>query len=97
MVRENIVIESVTMVSRSRIVFYAERLADPDWCTLNFYKRIVNYIHKNSMYADDDMKIIFKFLNHWKDFYHGENKKYFNSIIKRIEYMNKLGYYYEEE
>lgn len=96
MERDNIRIRYEGITKRSEITFFVERIADPDWCTLNEYKRCVKYIHKNAEYPDDDMQLVFKHLYRLEEYYRGENKRFWISVNNRIDYLKSLGYDYDK-
>ena len=96
MEREIILIKFEGIMNRSEITFFVKRITDPDWCTLIEYKRCIKYIHKNSVYPDDDMQLIFNYLYRLEDHFRWRNKKKWESVNKRIDYLKGLGYDYDK-
>lgn len=96
MERDNIRITSSDVTKRSEITFYVERIADPDWCTLNEYKRCIKYIHQHDIFADDNMQLVFRHLYRLEAYYRGDNKRFWLSVNKRIDYLKGLGYDYDK-
>ncbi|MBQ1572939.1 MAG: hypothetical protein IIZ78_17550 [Clostridiales bacterium] len=96
MERDNIRITFVEFTKKSEITFFVERITDPDWCTLNEYKRCIKYIHNNSDYSDDDMQLVFKHLYRLEESFRFRYRKRWESVNKRIDYLKGLGYDYDK-